>query len=107
MTCRRRPTWFLCGVLVVGLSAGAVAAELPQLIEKVKAVGQEAKNAAGAQAALAELSAGKPATILPLLAALDGATPVAANYLRSAVETIAQRTIDQGNKLPAREIEQF
>jgi hypothetical protein len=41
------------------------------------------------------------------LTALDGAGPLAANYLRAAVETIAEREIAAGRTLPSAELETF
>jgi hypothetical protein len=45
--------------------------------------------------------------LIDTLAALDDANPVAANYLRAAVEAIADKALGDGKKLPAKELEEF
>ena len=42
-----------------------------------------------------------------VLAGLDGANRLSANYLRSAIDTIAERTIKNGGKLPTDRLEAF
>jgi hypothetical protein len=49
-----------------------------------------------------------PATELPrILSAMDGASPLAANWLRGAVDAIAERTLAAGGRLPAAGLEQL
>jgi len=49
-----------------------------------------------------------PAQALPeILTGFDEANPLAVNYLRGVVETIAQREIEKGGKLPAEALEKF
>jgi hypothetical protein len=87
-----------------GLGAAADIAPETRAIRAVEAEGRGNKEATLAWRKLAR----EPARALPeILAALDGANPIAANYLRSAVETIAQRELDDGGKLPAAELEKF
>ena len=42
-----------------------------------------------------------------LLAAIDGAGPLAANWLRAAVDTVAERQLQRDGKLPVAELEKF
>jgi hypothetical protein len=53
-----------------------------------------------------ELAARGPETIVPLLEAMDDADLVAANWLRAAVDAIAERAIAASN-LPVAELERF
>jgi hypothetical protein len=76
-------------------------------------VGGEGADNAQAAAAWRQL-VGSPAehttrvTLLPqLLAALDDASPLGANWIRAAFETIADRALRDGGKLPTDQIEQF
>src|SRR5712691_6138270 len=92
--------------LVAWTELGAADDIAPE-IRVIRAVAAEGRGNKEATLALRKL-ARQPARALPaILAALDGANPIAANYLRSAVETIAQREIEDGGKLPAAELEKF
>ena len=89
---------------VAGLGAADDIALEIRAIRAVEAEGRGNKEATLSWRKLAR----EPARALPeILAALDGANPIAANYIRSAVETIAQRELDDGGKLPAAELEAF
>lgn len=97
--------WF--GVVVVMSTQMAGAADLAESIQTIKAVGSEARGSAEAAKAWKELAARRASDLPAILAAIGDANPLAANYLRNAVETIAQRELKQGRKLPAAEIEKF
>lgn len=97
-----------CGVaLLLAVSTVISGAELSETLKTIKSVGPEGKGNAQAAAAWKQLAAGRAASIPTILLALDDANPLAANYLRNAVETIAQRELQQGGKLPATELEAF
>jgi hypothetical protein len=84
-------------------AADDIAPEI-RAIRAVEAEGRGNKEATLAWRKLAR----QPARALPeILTALDGANPIAVNYLRSAVETVAQRELEDGGKLPAAELEKF
>lgn len=91
--------------LLIGIGPLA-AAETGDLIKTVKSVGPEGKGNAAAIKAVKELSGGNAATLIPLLNAMDDATPLAANWLRGAFEAVAAREVKSG-KLPAKELETF
>lgn len=103
------------GFCVSGMVAGLVfaqaamshAADIGDLIQTIKKVGPEAKGNAQAAAAVRELTKSKASAIPELLAGLDDAGPLASNYLRGIIETIAQNELTRGSKLPAAEIEKF
>src|SRR5262249_15612422 len=52
-------------------------------------------------------SASEAAVLPAILRAFDGANPLAANYLRGAVEAIADRTLQAGGALPKAEMKAF
>jgi len=85
----------------------ADAAEPAGLISTIKSVDKKAKGNPEAGRAVAELSRAEPAVLLPVLAAFQDANPLAANYLRSVVETIVDRAIDNKKTLPRKPLESF
>lgn len=101
------------GVLL-GLAAGAAGgmlevrgADTAPLIETLRSVDAEGKGAPAAAQAFQTLSKEGPQVIPPLLTALDGANPLASNYLRNAIENIVARTRKTKGALPLAEIEAF
>ncbi len=95
-------TWIIAAILIMQGTAGA--AELSTALKQLRAVGP--KGAGHKEAGVAwKTVAAAPASDLPtVLAAMDGAGPLAENWLRSAAETIAQR---QQAELPIAQLEQF
>lgn len=88
-------------------SAAAESDQIATLLSALRAVGPQAAGHAKAAAAWAEL-ARQPAERLPqLLAGLDGANPLAANWLRTAIDAVAERQLAAGRPLPAAELEHF
>ncbi len=93
---------------VIFVTAGAShAAETENLVSQIKAVGAEGNGNEAAAVAVAGLSAGGVDSLPEILAGFKGASPLAANYLRSAAETIADRQLADGAKLPASRLEQL
>jgi hypothetical protein len=82
----------------------AVAAELDAALEKLRAVGPKGAGHEQAQAAWKTVAATPAREVTSVLAAMDGANPLAENWLRAAVETIAGREREQ---LPVKQLEQF
>lgn len=76
------------------------------LIARIQAVGREGKGNVAAQAAWKQLVAAGPEALVPVLTALDEANPTAANWLRSAAETIAADARVSG-KLSPQTLEKF
>jgi hypothetical protein len=70
-------------------------------------VGPEGKGSREATAAWRELAKANPLKLPEILAGMDQAGPVAANYLATAAQTVAERQLDQGGKLPTAELEKF
>ena len=93
------PTGLLA--LTICFTAGAV--DISDSLKTIRAVGPEGKGNAAAAQAWQSLAQVKPAALPQILAAMDGANPLAANWLRAAVDTIASRAKD----LPQMELKKF
>jgi hypothetical protein len=89
-------------VMVQDTSAQQV--DIAKLAQKVKAVGVEGKGHPDAVAAAAALQKADPKQLPELLAAMDGANPLALNWLRGCVEAVATKA---GGKIPLKEVEKF
>jgi hypothetical protein len=93
--------------LIACTAASSRAADVSPLVRVIRAVESEGRGNREAIAAWRELAQCDAGQLPGILAAFDGANPLAINYLRSAVETIADRTLEQGAALPAAELEKF
>jgi hypothetical protein len=85
-------------------SAGA---ETASLLSTIKAVGREGSGNAEAARAWRELVRLGPAVLPAVLAAFDDADATAANWLRAAVDAIAERALAAKDPLPAADLERF
>src|SRR5579864_6054756 len=90
--------------LVVSQGSGA---EADSLLTTIKAVGREGSGNGEASKAWRKLVQFGPAVLPALLAAFDDADATQANWLRTAVDTIAERALAAKQALPAAELEQF
>ncbi|MBI3839537.1 MAG: hypothetical protein HY288_16580 [Planctomycetia bacterium] len=103
----------LAGLALVGwtLAGGiswAQSDSLAPLLKTIREVGPEGKGNLAASQAWAELAARSDADQLPMiLGAIDGASPLAANWLRSAFDAVAERQARKDGKLPIAELEKF
>src|SRR5262245_45406483 len=93
--------------VVLALSSAAPAADVAALVQRVKSVGPDGAGKPEAAAAWKELSRLGPDSLVALLTALDGASPAAANWLRSAVDAIVERERAANRPLPAKDLEAF
>jgi hypothetical protein len=93
--------------LWVAIPISAAAADVAPLIKVILNVGPEGRGHLEAAVAWRELAEADAAALPAVLTALDEANPLAANWLRSAAETVADRQIDRGKKLPADVLEEF
>jgi hypothetical protein len=94
------------GVLLA-LAVPAAAGEVDLALARIRAVGREGAGNAAAAAAWQELRRRGPEDLPAILAGMDGAGPAAANWLRVAVDAIAERALAEGRPLPAARLEQF
>ena len=88
----------LSGLLAVALCTAAQAADLSASIKTIRAVGSEGQGNAAAAKAWQSLSKAEATALPQILKAMDGANPLAANWLRAAVDTIASRAKDMPQK---------
>jgi len=86
-----------------GLRETGVASDL----SAIRSVGREGSGNAEASDAARRLSSLEASRLTEVLAAFDGATPEARNWLRGVVEAIADRTVTEGRELPAKALEAF
>jgi hypothetical protein len=97
-------------IVIVGflpISGSSMAAETAPLLATIKAVGREGSGNVEAALAWRELTRLAPAALPAVLAAFDDADATAANWLRTAVDAIAERALAADQALPARELEKF
>ncbi|MDZ7617916.1 MAG: hypothetical protein U1E05_13005 [Patescibacteria group bacterium] len=83
------------------------AGELGPSIAAVRAVGPNGQGHREAAEAWDRLAQSKTVELPKLLTAMDGANPLAANWLRAAVDAVAERASRAGEALPAEELERF
>jgi hypothetical protein len=103
----RRIAWGQLLALLL-LPAGVIDGETTaEALARLKAVGREgAGNEAAARAWKDVVSQG-PKALPAILQAMDDADAVVANWLRTAVDAIAERALSVGQPLPAEALEQF
>ena len=96
----------ILGTLLVSLSA-APASELSPLLDTLRKVDREGKGHREATQAWGRLTSYATADQLPeMLSAMDNAEPLAANWLRAAVDAVAERELRSG-KLPTDGLQKF
>jgi hypothetical protein len=94
-----------CGSIAVALPANA--ASVDENIRAIKSVGPDGEKHGIAIAAVKELSKASVDSLPVVLKSFEGASPLAVNWLRSAVDTIADRALKQTGKLPKESLETF
>ena len=98
----------VCILGVFGTIGSTVdAASIEENILAIKAVGPEGAKHSAAIAAVKELSKASAESLPVVLKSFEGANPLAVNWLRSVVDTIADRTLKSTGKLPAGSLEAF
>jgi len=85
----------------------AAPVDLQPLLETLRAVGPRGAGNRPAAQAWEQVVRADAADLPTILAALDHAQPLAANWIRTAADAIAERTLASGGKLPAAELERF
>ncbi|MEM7519049.1 MAG: hypothetical protein AAF368_19260, partial [Planctomycetota bacterium] len=76
-------------------------------LDTIQQVGAEGAGNAEAAAAWRELTSQGPEIVVPVLEAMEKAGPLARNWMRTAVETVFDRGLDDGTELPAAELKAF
>ncbi len=109
------PSWTVRGLLIATvlippllvLPVSSSAAETDSLVKTIKAVGREGQGNREANQAVAALSQQEASTLPAVLMGFRDANPLAANYLRGAVEAIADRALKAGKSLPTESLEKL
>ncbi len=105
---RALPTGLLAAFLAVCSAARAASPpDLSAAIETIGRVGPEGRGNAEASRAWNQLAAAPAAELPTILAAMDGASELARNWLRAAVETVVSRATAAGHSLPLAALEAF
>jgi len=94
-------------VVTLALIGPARAAEVDRLLKVMQAVGPEGDGNGAAAAAWKELSQAEATQLPAILAGLDDANPLAANWIGSAASAVADRAIEKSQPLPLAELERF
>lgn len=76
-------------------------------IQTILLVQKEGAGHAAAVPAQKSLTQQPSTALLPMLRGMDGANPLATNWLRGAFEAIADRNLKDGAPLPKKELEEF
>lgn len=100
-------TFLAASVVAAVLSSAALAVDPAPLLKTLQAVGPKGVGNRDATAAWQTLAKAEASQLPTILTGLDAAGPLAANWIRTAVDTIAERELRAGGRLPADALEQF
>lgn len=89
------------------LSVTARAATTAEAVQTIRSVGAEGRGNVDASAAVRALVKADARELITILTGMDDASPLALNWLRSAVESIVAREAAAGRQLPVAELEKF
>jgi hypothetical protein len=107
----RKPCWLVSAAWVMFGQLDVTCAEegvaLEHQIASLLSVEKEGKGNEEATAAWKRIAAVDAYSIPKILAAIDQAKPISANYIRSAVDAIAGRAKGENSPLPTAELETF
>lgn len=96
-----------CGLFCLATPATAPAADVKPLLKALRSVGAQGAGQREASKAWQKLAKCDVSQTPEILAGLDDAGPLAANWIRSAVDAICERQLRSGGKLPQAELEKF
>ena len=85
----------------------AHAADLDSSIARLRAVDREGEGNAAASAAWSEVAKAEASDLTKVLAGMNGANPLAENWLRAAVSAIADRPPTEGKSVPIESLVTF
>jgi hypothetical protein len=101
------PSLVIAGIAFSAFAAAPSPVKVGPLLKSLQSVGPEGVGQKAAVEAWQKLSQADVAQLPEILAGLDGANPLAANWIRGAVDTIAECELEAGGKLPAAALEKF
>lgn len=105
--CVWNPGWTICCIAILANNVSVNAASVDENIRTIKAVEKNGQNHLQAIAAVKELSKASVDSLPIVLKSFEGANPLAVNWLRGAVDSIAERELKKTGKLPATMLENF
>lgn len=94
-------------LIVAAIGQPVRAATVEENLRAIKAVEKNGQKHTEAISAAKELSKGPAESLPAVLNGFEGANPLAINWLRGVVDSIADRTLKQKGQLPAKDLEQF
>lgn len=94
-------------VSLLQLPQTSLAASQAELIKTIKSVDKRGEGNVAAQRAFQELIKADASALPAILKSFEGANPLALNWLRNAVESIADRAVKAKQKLPVNELEKL
>ena len=98
--------------LVAGFASGrhrvlAEDVQLEPLLATIRTVGPHGQNHRAASQAWQQIARADGDQLPAILAGLDSANPLAANWIHAAVDAVAQRQLRRGEKLPVAQLEKY
>lgn len=103
----RRYLPFLAATILLASPHLASSAEIESLAATIHKVNAGGQGNQAASKAWQELAASPTSDLVAILSAIDSEQPLAANWLRSAVDAIASRSVAAGAGLPQAELREF
>ena len=103
-------TWvtaLVAGCLLVAMPLTGQGAEIDQALEALRGVGPHGQGHPAAIAAARELQQLDGSHLTRVLAAMDGANPLAVNWIRGVAESLVQNSQTAQQPLPAEDLEKF
>lgn len=94
-------------ILVTVSTLPAAAGDLEPLLKTLQAVGPKGAGNRRAARAWEQLARADADQLPAILAGLDDAGPLAANWIRTAIDAVAERQLQRGGRLPADQLERF
>jgi hypothetical protein len=98
---------FWLGTAALVLGAGVAAADRGADLEAIRSVGPGGGGSAKAAQAWKRLADADVGELPALLAGMDGASPLARNWLRAAIDRVLERAAAGKSPLPRKELEAF
>ena len=92
---------------VFGAAIASASPEIAESLKAIRAVGPEGQGNVAASTGWKKLAEGNVASLLPIFEAMDGANDYALNWMRAAVDAMADRELKAGGKLPLAELGKF
>ena len=97
----------VCSLFLLFPFGSAPADEISDTLAVFQKIGPEGAGNAEAAGAWKSLSQLDSSAILPILTAMEGSSPLARNWLRSATEVIFEKEVKAGSPIPKDEIKTF